>query len=121
MYALLLRLEVNMYALLLRGLIVLGILLFTNAALVGARQSAEWAPVPSGTDLLRPAYWEGFASAVAEGGVVRIGSLEEPVPTVLQYGPRIRPDGDFGVVVSMQSVTSDLGAISLVDTFPEDA
>jgi hypothetical protein len=112
-------LEADMNALA-RVLVLLGLLLLAWATPASARQSTEWLVVPSGANLLQSAYWEGYASAVATDGIVTIAPVDEDTPAVLRYGPRLRVEGDFGLIVSLQSLSHDLGAISLVDAVGED-
>src|SRR5215218_4091755 len=100
-----------------RALIVLALVLCATPSSARAQRTPDWMSVPSGVNLLRPAFWEGAAGTTASDGVVTVDASESADEVqVFQYGPRIRPTGDFGVLATIQSDTDDLAAISLIDS-----
>jgi hypothetical protein len=100
--------------------VIIALVVSVGVTAAHASQASDWGVVSSGADLLRPVYWEGVASAEIKDGMVTITPIEAEGLTVLRYGPRVRARSDFGLVVSLQTSSPDLGGLALVDALPEE-
>ena len=92
-------------------------LLLAFLALV-AQPATTWTPADGGSNLTRPAFWEGMPGASAADGKVTFSPAEDSTPLVVdRYGPRLDVAGDFRVAASLQADTPDLGSGDAIASF----